>query len=221
MSVDLLQDLLGKARTAGADMADCVLVSSTALSVQRRLGRTEQLERSESLDLGLRVFVGGRQAIVSSTTVDAAGFGRLAERAVAMARIVPEDPHAGLADEMQPPSYPPLDMEDAQEPSVEALVARASTAEEAALAVAGITNSEGAEAGVWHADRGGAGDVSAGFSGVLCADQPLGCRRRRWPVAARTCSGTTTIPTAVHLADLSRTRLTLGRSAADAGAWRG
>jgi PmbA protein len=145
--LNLIHDLITRARAAGADAADAVLVSSTSLGVQRRLGRTEQLERSESRDLGLRVFVGNRSAIVSSTTVDPAGFGLLAERAVDMARIVPEDPYAGLASEARPPEDVFLDTDDAQEPDAAALIARASTAEEAALAVPGITNSEGAEAG--------------------------------------------------------------------------
>ena len=148
MTIALMQDLVARARAAGADMADAVLVSGTSIGVTRRLGTTEQLERSESQDLGLRVFVGRRSAIVSSTTVDPAGFAQLAERAVAMARIVPEDPFGGLAAAAQVlPDDASLDMDDAQEPDVAALIARASAAEEAALAVPGITNSEGAEAG--------------------------------------------------------------------------
>ena len=75
----LLNDLLREARTAGADAADAVLVAGTSLSVQRRLGRTEHVERSEGRDLGLRVFVGRRAAIVSSSTVDRTGFAQLAE----------------------------------------------------------------------------------------------------------------------------------------------
>ena len=101
-ALNLMADLIARARAAGADAADAVLVAGTSLSVQRRLGQTEHLERSEGRDLGLRVFVGRRAAIVSSTAVDPAGFATLAERAVAMARVVPEDPYAGLADEAGP-----------------------------------------------------------------------------------------------------------------------
>jgi len=145
--LDLLSDLVARARAAGADAADAVLIEGTSLSVQRRMRRTEHLERSESQDLGLRVFVGQRAAIVSSTTADPAGFAALAARAVAMARIVPEDPMGGLAAEASAPHAIDLDMDDAAEPDAAALVARASLAEEAALAVPGVTNSEGAEAG--------------------------------------------------------------------------
>ena len=55
--LDLLSDLVALARRAGADAADAVLMSSQGLGVNRRLGRTDHLERSESQDLGLRVLL--------------------------------------------------------------------------------------------------------------------------------------------------------------------
>ena len=164
MSLDLLADLITRARRAGADAADAVLVGGASLSVQRRLGETEQVERSEGRDLGLRVFVGKRAAIVSSTAADPAGFATLAERAVAMARVVPEDPFSGLAETWAAPGgIDALDLCDPAEPDVAALSARAAAAEDAALAVKGISNSEGADAS-W-----GRAEVhlvtSAGFAG--------------------------------------------------------
>ncbi len=101
--LDRLSDLIARARAAGADAADAVLVAGTSLSVARRLGKTEHVERSEGQDLGLRVFLGKQAAIVSATSIDPAGFADLAERAVAMAKVVPEDPYAGLADTAAPP----------------------------------------------------------------------------------------------------------------------
>jgi PmbA protein len=145
--LSLLADLIAQARKAGADAADAVLVAGTSLSVQRRLGKTEHVERAEGQDLGLRVFIGKQAAIVSDTVIDPARFPALAERAVAMARVVPEDPYTGLADTAAPPAPDDLDLEDSTEPPVEALIERASAAEEAALAVNGVTNSEGAESG--------------------------------------------------------------------------
>ncbi|MBD0274202.1 MAG: TldD/PmbA family protein, partial [Acetobacteraceae bacterium] len=149
---DTLQALVEAARKAGADAADAILVNGASLSVQRRLGKTEQVERSEGFDLGLRVFVGGpgklRQAIVSSTDPSPAGFAILAERAIAMARAVPEDPFGGLAE--APDGLVTVDFDlfdDTAEPDADALAARAAAAEEAALAVSGVNNSEGAEAG--------------------------------------------------------------------------
>ena len=144
--LDLLDALLDAAKRAGADSADALMGSGTSLSVGRRLGKVEEIERSESDTVGLRVFVGSRSAIVSSGAIDPAGFARLAEQAVAMARVVPEDRFSTIPDAPPPPDSAPLDMDDPAEPGVEALLARAAAAEEAALAVKGITNSEGAGA---------------------------------------------------------------------------
>ncbi|WP_353857726.1 metallopeptidase TldD-related protein [Azospirillum formosense] len=144
----LLDDLIRKAKGAGADSADAVLFDSASLSLSQRFGKTEKLERSESGDLGLRVFIGKRQAIVSSTDRSAKALDELVERAVAMARVVPEDPFCGLADPEQIyTTLPDLDVCDPSEPSAEQLIERARIAEEAALAVEGVTNSEGADAG--------------------------------------------------------------------------
>jgi len=197
--LDLLADLLARARAAGADAADAVLISGTSLSVQRRLGKTEHLERSEGRDLGLRVFLGQRSAIVSSTAVDPAGFAQLAEQAVAMARVVPEDPYTGLAEEAQAVDAGPLDLNDPSEPDALALIARATAAEEAALAVKGVTNSEGAAAGFGRMEL--ALVTSAGFAGTYA--------RSSHSVSATALAGTGTgmqrdydFSSAVWLADL-------------------
>ena len=163
MSQDLLGALLDAARAAGAEHADALLVRSASLAVQRRLGAIEQLERSEGVDLGLRVFLGNRVAIVSGTDASRTGFAALAERAVAMARVVPEDGFATLLDAPAPRSADALELHDAAEPDAEALLARAALAEEAAMAVAGVTNSEGASAGWSRATRSLA--TSRGFFG--------------------------------------------------------
>jgi PmbA protein len=163
--LDLLQDLIGRARRAGADAADAVLFEGASLSHARRLGKTEKLERSEGHDLGLRVFIGRRQAVVSSTDWSPDALSELVERAVAMARAVPEDPYCGIADPAQiAREWPVLDMLDPEEPSAEVLIERARAAEEAALAVSGVTNSEGAEAG-WGRSK-VALAASNGFAGA-------------------------------------------------------
>ncbi len=144
----LLDDLIDRARKAGADAADTVLVESAAISVAQRLGKPEKLERAESRDLGLRVFIGKRQAIVSTTDTTPAMLAELVDRAVAMVRTVPDDPHCGLAspDELSR-KIPTIDLSDAIEPPIDVLKERAKAVEGAALAVPGVTNSEGAEAG--------------------------------------------------------------------------
>jgi PmbA protein len=146
--LNLLSDLMGRATRAGADAADAVYFDAASLSVAQRLGESEKLERAESCDLGLRVFVGKRQAIVSSTDFAPEMLDELVERAVAMARIATEDPYCGIADPSQlVGDFPKLDMCDPEEPTVEGLTDLAVRAEDAARAVEGVTNSEGAEAG--------------------------------------------------------------------------
>src|SRR3954468_22542633 len=166
-AIDLLQDLIAKARKAGADAADAVLVEGVSLSHARRLGKTEKLERSEGQDLGLRVLIGKRQAMASSSDRSAKTLAELVERTVAMAKAVPEDPFCGLADPAEiARTWPTLDMLDPDEPSAETLIERARAAEEAALAVTGVTNSEGADAG-WGRSR-VALAASNGFAGGYC-----------------------------------------------------
>ncbi|MPY76252.1 MAG: TldD/PmbA family protein [Alphaproteobacteria bacterium] len=166
-----LSDLIAKARKAGADAADAIVVNGVSLSHAQRLGKIEKLERSEGSDLGLRVFVGRRQAIVSSSDMSPAALGELVERAVAMARTVPEDPYCGLADPDRIFRGPVPDLEicDAREPAPELLIERASKAEDAARAVAGVTNSEGAEAG-WGQTR-VALAASNGFAGAYAVSR--------------------------------------------------
>jgi PmbA protein len=139
-------DLLKAAKSAGADAADTVLISGTSVGVQRRLGKTEETERAETRELGLRVFVGQKSAIVSASAIDPASFARLAEQAVAMARVVPEDNLSEIPEAPDALDASFLDMDDPVEPSMETLIARAAAAEDAAMAVKGITNSEGGSA---------------------------------------------------------------------------
>ena len=151
--IDLLQDLVARAKKAGADAADAVLFEGVSLSHARRLGKVEKLERSETQDLGLRVLVGRQQAMVSSSDRSPKMLAELVERTLAMARAVPEDPFCGLADPADiTHDWPALDMLDPDEPSAETLIERARAAEETAMAVKGVTNSEGAEAG-WGRSR--------------------------------------------------------------------
>lgn len=145
-----LEDLITAARKAGADAADALLIDGRSISVGWRLGNLETLESSEGGDIGLRVFVGKRSAIVSSADRGKAALDELVERAVAMARLVPEDPFSGLADPEQIcREIPHIDLFDPTERTTEELIAAADRAEQAAMAVNGVTNSEGAEAG-WN-----------------------------------------------------------------------
>jgi PmbA protein len=148
MDIELLQDVVSAALGAGADAAEAVGAERSALSVGVRLGKLEEVEREESRDLGLRVFVGKRQAVVSGSDLSAQARARLVERAVAMARLAPEDPYAGFAPEarLARGPFPDLDLYDPTELSPERLEAMAEQAEDAARAIPGVTNSEGGSA---------------------------------------------------------------------------
>lgn len=165
MDENLLHDVVAAALKAGADAAEAVAAERQSLSVTVRLGALEEVEREESRDLGLRVFIGKRQATVSGSDISAPARARLIERAVAMARLAPEDPYAGLADPDRLARGPvqDLDLFDPTEPSADALEAQARIAEQAARAVAGVTNSDGGSA-TWGASAWRL-VTSGGFSG--------------------------------------------------------
>ena len=161
----LAERLVEAARRAGADAADAVAVRGVSQGVEVREGRVEESERSEGDDVGLRVLVGKRQAVVSTNDVSGEGIAKLAERAVAMARVAPDDQYVGLADpSLLARDFPDLDLLDPNIPSVGELERRAHEAEAAALAVKGVSKSGGASA---SAGVGGMVLVtSAGFHGA-------------------------------------------------------
>jgi PmbA protein len=143
----LAERLVDAAKRAGADSADAVAVRGVSLSVDVRDGAVEESQRAEGDDVGLRVLVGHKQAVVSTNDINGDGVDRLAERAIAMARAAPEDRFAGLAEpSLLAHDFPALDLLDPDMPSVEVLEMRAREAEAAALAVKGVTKSDGASA---------------------------------------------------------------------------
>jgi PmbA protein len=166
MNSEILHDVVDAALKAGADAAEAVGAERRALSVTVRMGALEEVEREESRDLGLRVFVGRRQAVVSGSDLSPSARARLVERAVAMARLAPEDPYCGFApdDRLAKGPLPDLDLHDPTEPTAEALEADAREAEDAARAIQGVSNSDGGSAsfsqGAWRMI------TSAGFEGV-------------------------------------------------------
>ena len=205
------ESLLAAARRAGADTADAIAMRGMSQSIEVRDGAIEESERSEGDSLGLRVFVGRRQAVVSTNdlTVDADAF---AARAVAMARVTPEDPFAGLADEaLLATTFPDLDLLDPALPTVAELERMAKTAEAAGLAVKGVSKSGGASA---SAGIGGMVLVTSfGFSGTYLGS--------RYGVSMQAITGDGTgmerdydFSSAIHLADLDPSEA-IGRSAGE------
>jgi PmbA protein len=207
----LAERLVAAARRAGADAADAVAERGMSLSVEVRDGTVEASERSEGDNMGLRAFVGRRQAVVSTNDLTG-NLDELAERAVAMARVAPEDKFAGLAEPGRlAKQIPDLDLLDPELPSVTQLEAMARAAEAAALAVKGVSKSGGASA---SAGIGGMVLVtSGGFKGSY-----LGSRHG---VSMQAIAGEGTgmeqdydFSSAIHAADLTAPEL-IGRSAGE------
>jgi PmbA protein len=179
---------LAAARAAGADAADALYVGDGSTSVSVRLGKLEDIGRSEGEEIGIRVFIGQQSASVSSSDLSLQALAIAAERAVAMARLAPEDKWAGLAPEERLLKGPlaDLDLDDPHESSAETLRDVAMAAEDAARAVAGVTNSEGGGASAGRAVmalatstgfRGGKSATSFGCSASVLAGEGGGMQR--------------------------------------------
>ncbi|CUX83488.1 MAG: PmbA protein [Roseibaca calidilacus] len=163
----LTQAMLRAAKAAGAEAADALAVEGRSVSIDVRKGGLEQAERSEGLEIGLRVFVGQRQACISSSDTRPETLAAMAERAVAMAREAPEDPYAGLADSQRLAMLRSADGLDLFDPTADPdpamLQEDARRAEAAALAIDGVTQVQSASAAygqqaIWLA-------ATNGFSG--------------------------------------------------------
>ncbi len=211
--LDAAAMLVERALKAGAEAAEAIVLEGQSLGVSWRLGKLEDVERSEGRDVGLRVFIGKRQAVVSTTDLSERSLKPLIERVVAMARVAPEDPYATLADRaLLARDFPDLDIDDpVAPPTAEALADASAEAEEAALAVKGVTNSGGA--GAQWGRSGVALVTSEGFSGSYAGTS--------FSVSCSVLAGEGTgmerdydFSSTRHLADLDRP-VDIGRSAGE------
>ncbi|HPE26724.1 TldD/PmbA family protein [Albidovulum sp.] len=193
--------LLEAARKAGADAADAMALDGAAVSIDVRKGKLEQAERSEGIEIGLRVLIGQRQAIVSASDVSARTIADMAERAVAMAREAPADPTLGLAepaDLARDWDLAALELCDpAAEPSPATLESDARRAEAAALSVAGVTQIDSASASyssrrvhlaATNGFSGGYARTSRAISAVAISGSGL-AMERDWAAESRTFQG--------------------------------
>jgi len=180
--------LLERARRAGADAAEAIYLADSSESISVRLGKLEDVERSEGEHMGLRVFCGRRSASIGSSDLGDEALDELAARAVNMARAAPEDPYAGLAPKelLSAGPWPDLEVNDPSEPSPQQLRAVAEEAEDAARSIAGVTNSDGAGAsagrGVFAMATsdgfiGGYASTSHGVSASVVAGEGAGMQR--------------------------------------------
>ena len=144
-----LDALLKAAKAAGAESADAVATHGRSLGIAVRDNALEDIESTEGRDIGLRVMIGQRQACVSSSDLSPASIQALAERAVAMARLAPEDPYCGLPDASLLSAAGGADALDVWDDTVMdpvTLKSRAHELEAAALSVKGVSQAEGANA---------------------------------------------------------------------------
>lgn len=195
---DLTEALLDAAKKAGAGAADAIAVDGRAVSIDVREGRLEQAERAEGVEIGLRVLLGQRQACVSASDISARTIAEMAERAVTMARLAPEDPYIGLADPAQLArgwDVAALELADpAAEPAAADLEHDARAAEAAALAVEGVSQVQSASAS-YSARRlhfaatngfsGGYARTSRSVSAVAISGEGLSMERD-WAAESRT-----------------------------------
>ena len=212
----LTEALLAAATKAGAGAADAIAVDGTSLSVDVRAGVLEQAERSEGIEIGLRVLVGKRQACVSASDTSERTIAEMAERAVAMAREAPEDATLGLAEETELASardLVALDLTDrAPEPDPAALEDDARRAEAAALAVEGVSQCQSASSSysrrriflaATNGFAGGYGRTSRSISAVAISGEGLKMERD-WAAESRTYQSD--LPSAEEIGHLAGTR---------------
>jgi PmbA protein len=148
-TLNILQDLIKTAQKKGADSADAVAIDAHSKGVSWREGVLEDVDGSESEDIGLRAMIGQKQAIISTSDRSKSSLDTLVERAMEMARAVPEDEYCGLApeDTLELGELADLDLHDEIDVSSNKLAELAAEAEDATRAVDGVTNSDGAGAG--------------------------------------------------------------------------
>ena len=144
------QKLLDQAKLMGADEADVIATKGQSLNVDVRQGALENADRAEGTEVGLRVLVSKRQAIVSSSDISEDTLQLMVERAIAMAKDAPEDKYAGLANVDQLTKETDLFgleiCDPAPEPSPSKLQEEAERAEASALQVSGVSKVSDASA---------------------------------------------------------------------------
>lgn len=150
---EIVELTLAAAKAAGADGADVCFIKGGGLDVQVRLGKVESAERAEDYQMGLRVFTGNRSASISTSQLDEATIKGLAERAVSMAKIAPQNPYARLARrDQQATEFPDIELYDETIYTPDQLTELALSCEASALEQNGITNSDGASASTGSAE---------------------------------------------------------------------
>lgn len=151
-NLELGLEVIDKAKRKGADEADLVIAQSFDNSCRVRLGKIENLEVSETRDIGIRVLMKGKKgyksAIISTNNLTDNNIDKTIERLIETAKISEEDEFTRLAEKGEyAESTEDLQLYCNKEVSADTLKDWAKNCEDAALAVKGVTNTEGADAG--------------------------------------------------------------------------
>ena len=144
---DSLNLLLDTAKKLGAENASVMGNENTSINVSARLGKLENVERNESKSIGLELIDNKRKVTLSSTNINNHALIKLVETAMSMVKAVPQDEYCGLADKnMLYNGNLNLDLVDNYVPNNNNLLKNSIEAEDSALSIKGVTNSEGASA---------------------------------------------------------------------------
>ena len=144
---DSLNLLLDTAKKLGAENASVMGNENTSINVSARLGKLENVERNESKSIGLELIDNKRKVTLSSTNINNHALIKLVETAMSMVKAVPQDEYCGLADKnMLYNGNLDLDLVDNYVPDNNNLLKNSIEAEDSALSIKGVTNSEGASA---------------------------------------------------------------------------
>ncbi|WP_430536784.1 metalloprotease PmbA [Dyella japonica] len=141
----LAEDVIRRARAAGASQAEVAASIDTGLNVNVRLGEVETVEHTRDRGFGLTVYFGQRKGSASTADLHPDSIQATLDQACAIARFTEEDPAAGLADAARMATqFPDLDLWHPWRIETDQAIALGKQIEDAGRAHAGITNSDGA-----------------------------------------------------------------------------
>nr|WP_233175593.1 metalloprotease PmbA [Dyella sp. ASV24] len=141
----LAEDVIRRARAAGASQAEVAASIDTGLNVNVRLGEVETVEHTRDRGFGLTVYFGQRKGSASTADLNPDSIQATLEQACAIARFTEEDPAAGLADASRMATqFPDLDLWHPWRIETDEAIELGKQIEDAGRTHAGITNSDGA-----------------------------------------------------------------------------
>jgi PmbA protein len=141
----LAEDVIRRARIAGASQAEVAATIDIGLSVNVRLGEVETVEHTRDRGFGLTVYFGQRKGSASTADLHPDSLQATLDQACAIARHTEADPAAGLADAARMASaFPDLDLWHPWDIDTTQAIELGIAIEDAGRAHAGISNSDGA-----------------------------------------------------------------------------